>query len=87
MSRDPQHFSLRRLRVLQEMIIGLKLHRKNIPCSKLNAIFKVVKMNFGSKFGAWVPFYIFDKKRVGAFCDTVDLFNRCEYSIPLSYSP
>jgi len=43
------------LGVLQGMIIGLILHQKN--CSKLNAIFKVVKMNFGSKFGAWVSFH------------------------------
>jgi len=26
-------------------------------CSKLNAIFKVVKMNFGSEVGAWVSFH------------------------------
>jgi len=36
--------------VPQGMIIGLKLYRKK--CLKLNAIFKVVKMNFGIKFGA-----------------------------------
>jgi len=38
------------------MIIGFKLYRKNIVCSKLNAIFKAVKMNFGSE-GAWVSFH------------------------------
>jgi len=39
------------------MIIGLKLYRNNIFCLELNAIFKVEKMNFGSKFGAWVSFH------------------------------
>jgi len=34
------------------MIIGLKLYQKNIL--KLKAIYKEVKMNFGSKFGALV---------------------------------
>jgi len=44
------------LGVLQKTINGFKLYRKK--CSKLNAIFKVVKMNFSSKLGAWVSFHI-----------------------------
>jgi len=39
------------------MIIGLNLYRENIFCSKSNAIFKVVKMNFGSKFEARAFFH------------------------------
>jgi len=31
------------------MIIGFKLYRNNFSCSKLNATFKVVEVNFGSK--------------------------------------
>jgi len=46
------------LGVLQGMITGFKLYQeKKVFCLKLNAIFKVVKMNFGSKFGAWVSFH------------------------------
>jgi len=41
--------------VLQEVINGIKFYRKNR--SKLNAIFKVVKMNFGCKGGAKVSFH------------------------------
>jgi len=33
------------------MIIAFKVHRNNYFCSKWDAIFEVVKMNFGSKFG------------------------------------
>jgi len=56
-SQNPQNQpSAQLLRVLQGMIICFKLQyiEKKIFCSKLNAIFKVVKMNVGSKFGAWV---------------------------------
>ena len=42
--------------VLQGKITGLKIYRKNF-CSKLNVIFKAVKMNSGGKFGSWVSFY------------------------------
>jgi len=41
---------------LQKMTIDLKLYHEYF-CSKLNAIFKVVNTDFGSKFGAWVPFH------------------------------
>jgi len=44
------------LGVLQRMIIVFKSYRLFF-CSKLIGIFKVVKMNFGSKFGAWVTFH------------------------------
>ena len=44
------------LYVLQGMIIGFKFFRNNL-CSKLDAIFKVRKMNCGSKLGAWVSFH------------------------------
>jgi len=46
------------LDILQGMIIGFKLYRKNIFGLRLNAIFEIVKMNFGSKSGAWVSFHI-----------------------------
>jgi len=36
---------------------GFKLCRKNFFCSKWNAIFNAVRINFGSKFGAWVSFH------------------------------
>jgi len=43
------------------MIFVFKLYRKKNSFKflnlKSNAIFKVVKMNFGSKFGAWVSFH------------------------------
>ena len=40
--------------VLPGMIIGFKVHRKNM--FQIERYLKVVKMNFGSKFGAWVSF-------------------------------
>jgi len=43
--------------VPQVSINRFKLYRKKIFFSKLNTIFKVVKMNFGSQFGAWVSFH------------------------------
>jgi len=43
--------------VHQGMIIRFKLNRKNVFGSELNAIFKVLKMNNGSKFGARVSFH------------------------------
>jgi len=43
------------LGVLLGMIMGFKLYRKK-NSSKLNTIFKIVEMNFGSKSGAWVSF-------------------------------
>jgi len=44
------------LGVLQGKIINFKLHQ-NFFSSKLNFIFKVVKIKFGRKFGAWVSFH------------------------------
>jgi len=45
------------LDVLQGIIIGFKLNRKTYFCSKLNAIFKIVSMNFGGKFEGWVSYH------------------------------
>jgi len=42
------------LGVPQGIIIGFKLYRKKCSRSKLHVIVKVVKINVGSKFGAWV---------------------------------
>jgi len=44
------------LGVLHGVIFGFKFYRKKYFCSKFTAIFKSVKINFGSKFGAWVSF-------------------------------
>jgi len=60
-----QHLALL-LGVLQRMIIGFKFYRIKYVCSKLKAIFKVVKKNTGSKFGAWVslPYRYFAVRNV-----------------------
>ena len=41
---------------MEGLLLVLNYINNNIYCLKLNAIFQMVKMNFGSKFGAWVPF-------------------------------
>jgi len=45
------------LGVPQGMMFGFNYIEKKINCSKLNAIFIVVIMNFSCKFGAWVNFH------------------------------
>jgi len=53
-SQNPKNINLRRYFEVffKERLLVLNNIDENIFCSKLSAIFKVVKMNFGSKFGA-----------------------------------
>jgi len=55
--QNPQNSLSATCRFYKEKLLVSNYIEKNSFCSKLNAIFEAVKMDFGTKFGAWVSFH------------------------------